>query len=51
MAVLYPGFFMLRRLIYAAILIFWQEQNYFQIQSVVFKTSLFMIYVGYWRPF
>ena len=50
MAVLYPSMFMLRRVIYAAILVSWIQRNYFQIQAIVFKTSLFLIYVGYFRP-
>ena len=43
--------FMLRRLLYAAILIGWVDRNYFQIQSVIFKCSLVMIYTGYMKPF
>lgn len=50
-AVLFPFVFMLRRLLYASILVFWSQQNYFQIQTIIFKCSLIMIYTGYFRPF
>ena len=51
MAIMYQVFFMSRRLIYAAILINWLDRNYFQIQMVILKTSLFLIYIGSTRPY
>ena len=41
-----PVLFMLRRIAYAAILVFWFERSYFQIQFFIFKQSLFMIFSG-----
>ena len=42
---------MLRRILYAAIVVGWHERNYFQVQAIIFKCSLIMIYIGYFRPF
>lgn len=50
-AVLFPSIFMLRRVLYAGMMIYWVEQSYFQIQFMIFKCSLCMLYVGYFRPF
>lgn len=50
-ALLHSFMFKLRRIIYATIVINWQDRNYFQIQTVIFKCSCFMIYTGYVRPF
>ena len=41
---------MLRRLLFAAILVNWSERSFFQIQTIIFKCSLMMIYTGYIRP-
>ena len=50
-ALVFPFVFMMRRLIYAGILVYWSERNYFQIQTIIFKCSLIMIFTGYMRPF
>lgn len=46
-----PFVFLLRRFLFAAILVNWSQQNYFQIQTIIFKCSLVMIFTGYMRPF
>ena len=48
---LQPFLFMMRRLLYAALLVYWVEESYFQIMGMIFKTSLVMIYSGYIRPY
>ena len=45
-----PVLFMLRRIAYAAICVFWFDRSYFQIQFLIFKQSLFMLYTGYFSP-
>ena len=50
-SLLTPFLFMLRRTLYAAILVYWVERPYFQIQFMILHSSLVMIYVGYFRPF
>ena len=43
-AMYYPFMFMFRRLVYAMIFAFLSDFNYFQVQLVVFKTSMFMAF-------
>ena len=45
-ALLFPFVFMLRRLLYTGILVLWSGRNYFQIQTIIFKCSLVMIFTG-----
>ena len=33
------------------ILVFWIDRSYFQIQFIIFKCSIYMIYSGSFRPF
>ena len=47
----YPTVFMLRRLIFAMTIVLLWKQNFFQIQIVVFKTSMVMAFTGQVRPF
>ena len=51
MTLMYPVLFMARRLAYAAILINLLAHNYFQVQLVVVKAFLFMLYIGSLRPY
>jgi len=51
MAVAHSTMFMLRRVLYAAIMVYWIDRSYFQIQFMIFKSSLAMLYSGYFRPF
>lgn len=51
LALLYPTFFMLRRIVYSIILVFMLNMNYFQIQLVIVKTALFAAYLGYFKVF
>ena len=46
-----PVFFLIRRLLYASTVVFMANRSYFQIQFTVFQCSLFMLYIGYFRPF
>lgn len=41
-----PVLFMLRRIAYAGICVYWFDRSYFQIQFLIFKQSLFMIFSG-----
>ena len=50
-SVLSSFIFLLRRLTFASILISWSQRSYFQIQAIIFKCSLVMIYTGYFRPY
>ena len=50
MALFSPVLFMLRRIAYAGICVFWFDRSYFQIQFLIFKQSLFMLYTGYFEP-
>lgn len=50
-AQLSPIFFLLRRLIFSSIVVYLIEYNYFQIQLIVFKTSIIVIFVGYVQPY
>jgi len=45
-ALAFPAIFMLRRMLYAGIMVFWISQSYFQIQFMILKTSFSMIYMG-----
>ena len=49
-ALLSPVVFLLRRLFLAAIVVFWPDRSYFQIQTIIFKCSLVMIFTGYMEP-
>ena len=51
MALLYPTFFMIRRILYSIILVFMLDYDYFQIQLVIIKTALFGAYLGYYQVF
>ena len=51
MTLMYPVLFMARRLAYAAILINFLAHNYFQLQLIVVKTFLSMVYIGSLRPY
>lgn len=42
---------MLRRLVFAATLVYWSQRSYFQIQAIVFQCSLVIIYAGYVQPY
>ena len=46
-----PFVFVLRRFTYAIIIVLLAPQSYFQIQLLVFKTSLIMAFQGQVRPF
>ena len=50
-ALLYPTFFMIRRIFYSFVLVFMLNFNYFQIQLVIIKTALFGAYLGYYKVF
>ena len=45
-AMLYPFVFMLRRFIFSTMVVFLSFANYFQIQILVFKTSMIMAFQG-----
>ena len=51
MTLMYPVLFMVRRLAYAAILINLLAYSYFQLQLIVVKTFLSMVYIGSLRPY
>ena len=42
---------MLRRLLYAGVLVYWVDRSYFQIQFMILHSSFIMIYMGYFRPY
>ena len=46
-----PFMFMLRRFIYAITFVYLSKFNFFQIQIVVFKTSMVMAFQGQVRPY
>ena len=50
-ALLYPVFFMIRRLLYAVILIKCLDRSLYQVQLIMLKTCAFMIYIGSIRPY
>ena len=45
-AMYFPAVFMLRRFIYALIIVLLLDKNYFQIQILVFKQSMVMAFQG-----
>ena len=49
-ALLSPVLFMVRRIAYAGICVFWFDRSYFQIQFLIFKQSMFMMFSGQFRP-
>ena len=50
-ALLYPVLFMIRRLIYAVLLINLLDRSVYQVQLIIVKTCAFMIYIGSVRPY
>ena len=46
-----PVIFMLRRALYAGVLVYLVHRSYFQIQFMVLHSSLIVIYVGYFLPY
>ena len=50
-AMYYPFMFMLRRLIFAMVFVYLSRYNFFQIQIVVFKSSILMAFQGQVKPF
>ena len=50
-ALYYPFVFMLRRFVFSIMVVFLSSTNYFQIQLLVFKTSMVMAFQGQVQPF
>ena len=46
-----PLLFVIRRCFYALMVVFWVDRSYFQIQFMIFKCSVFMLYSGNFKPF
>ena len=51
MALLYQVFFMIRRILLAALIVFFPRKAFFQVQILVFKCSFIMIYIGQVKPY
>ena len=51
-ALLYPVLFMVRRLAYVSIIIYWLDKSCLQVLSILVTTCFFgFMYLGYFKPY